>query len=194
MGLKIWLKCPKAVPWKTKFGPKCKWFKTSYLKFFVFENIISVSDIQRFYICPQVSMDIIRCFFYSFDFLAESLKSNKNWLKRSLIFQYSLAQKTSLILTTSTHLTLKIIYSHNAAKNLSYLANFPASIFLFGVKKSICTAPFLKAQELNSWSTLKANVCIFLYISVRKCLFLRRGKNLSGLERQNNFSERWLAV
>ena len=34
--------------------------------------------------------------------------------------------------------------------------------------QEICTAPFLDAQELYSRSTLKANVHILLYISVRK--------------------------
>ena len=33
--------------------------------------------------------------------------------------------------------------------------------------------------ELHSWSTLKANVCIFLYITVRKLLLQRRRKILS---------------
>ena len=53
-------------------------------------------------------------------------------------------------------------------------------MFLFGVRKNIRTAPFLDAQELYSWSTLKANVCIFLYISDRTFLFQRRSKILSG--------------
>ena len=40
-------------------------------------------------------------------------------------------------------------------------------MFLLGVRENICTAPFLDAQELHFWITLKANVCIFLYISAR---------------------------
>ena len=43
-------------------------------------------------------------------------------------------------------------------------------------QKNICGAPFLDARELHSWSNLKANVCIFLYISVRKSLFQRRSE------------------
>ena len=35
------------------------------------------------------------------------------------------------------------------AKNITH---FPANMFLFGVRKNICTAPFLDAQELHSWS------------------------------------------
>ena len=41
-----------------------------------------------------------------------------------------------------------------------------------------CT--FLDPQVLYSWNTLKANVCIFLYISLRKVLFQRRSKIWSG--------------
>ena len=42
-------------------------------------------------------------------------------------------------------------------------------MFLFGVRKNIYTAQFPDAQELISGSNLIANVCIFLYISLRKC-------------------------
>ena len=58
-------------------------------------------------------------------------------------------------------------------------------------QKNICTTSFLDAQELHSWRTLKASVCIFLYISLRKFLFQSRSKFLSGGRwdggRLNNF-------
>ena len=114
------------------------------------------------------------------DFLVESFKDNKNQQKRSNFLQHSFALEPSLILRTSTHLMLKIICSRNTAKNLSDFTNFRANLFLFGFRKDICTAPFLDAQELHFSSTLKANVCIFLYISVRKFLFQRCSKILSG--------------
>ena len=93
--------------------------------------------------------------------------------------QHSFARKTLLILRISTHLTLKIICSRNTAKNLSDFKDFPADMFLLGVRENICTAIFLDAQELHFWSTLKANVYIFLYISVRKFLFQRCSNILS---------------
>ena len=130
-------------------------------------------------------------FFLISDFLAGSLKANKNYRKRSLIFQYGLTQNTSLISLTSTHLILKIIYSQNTIKNLSHFTNFPVNIFLFGVRKKICNGPFLDTQELHSSSALKANVYAFLYISLRKFLLQRRSKILSvgigGGWRLNNF-------
>ena len=43
---------------------------------FFFENI--TSGIQRFYICPDVPVDITRVFSLISDFLAESLETNKN--------------------------------------------------------------------------------------------------------------------
>ena len=73
-------------------------------------------------------------------------------------------------------LEIENIMLYNTAKNLSHFTYFPANIYLFGVRKHICTASFLDPQELHSWSTLKANVCIFLYISVRKFLFQRSSK------------------
>ena len=47
-------------------------------------------------------------------------------------------------------------------------------------KKYIGATQFLGAQELHSKSTLKVHVCIFLYIALRKFLFQRRSKLLSG--------------
>ena len=61
-----------------------------------------------------------------------------------------------------------------------WLDKFSANMFLFGVRKNICTAFFIDAQEIHYWSILKANVCIFLYISLRNLLFQRRSKVLSG--------------
>ena len=98
---------------------------------------------------PHVPAAIIRVFFIP-EFIAENIKANKNQPKRSLILQYSFAQKASLILRISTLLKLKIICSQNTVKKLSQFTNFSAKMFLFGVRKNICTAPFPDAQELLS--------------------------------------------
>ena len=140
-----------------------------------------ISDIQLFYIRLHIPVHITAIFFLISDFLAERLKTNKNYRKRSLTLQYNFTQKTSLILWTS--MTLKIICSHNIAKNPFHFTNFPANMFLFGVGKNIFrngAVPFLDTQQLYSWSTLKANACVFLYISVRKFLFDRSSKILYG--------------
>ena len=42
---------------------------------------------------------------------------------------------------------------HNTTKDLSDFTNFPGNMVLFGVQK----------KKLHSWTTLKANVCIFRY-------------------------------
>ena len=128
---------------------------------------------------PHVPVDIIRVFFIP-EFVAENLKANKSQRKISLILQYSFVQKTTVISQISTLMKLKTKCSQNTAKKLSQFTNFPANKFLFGVRKNICTAPFPDATELLSWSTLKANVCIFLCISQRKVFFQRRSKILSG--------------
>ena len=117
-----------------------------------FENIIS--GIQVVY--TRTFQWTLSEFSLISDFLTEILKANKNYWKRSLILQYSFAQKTSLILRISFHLTLKTIYSRNTTKTLSVFTNIPENIFRFSVWNNICTAPFLDAQEPHSW---KASRC-----------------------------------
>ena len=68
-------------------------------------------------------------FFLISDFLAESFKANKKYQERSHILQYSFAQKSSLILPTSTHLIFKILCSRNTAKKLSDFINFQQICF-----------------------------------------------------------------
>ena len=123
-------------------------------------------------ICLKIPKSGASELFLISDFPAEMVKANKNYQKASHILQYNFAQKTSLILQASAHLSLKIICSRNTARSISGFTNFPVNMFLFGVRKDICTAAF-DAQELHFWSTLKANVCILLYISVRKFLLVR---------------------
>ena len=133
----------------------------------------------NFYIFAQMFQQTSSEFLYHFRFSGRKPQIHQKLRKRSLIVQHSFARKTSLILRTSTHLTLKIICSRNAAKNLSDFKKFPADMFLLGVRENICTEPFLDAEELHFWNTSKANICIFLYISLRKFFPQRRSNNLS---------------
>ena len=103
------------------------------------ENI--TSSIQRFYISPDVPIDTIRVFFLNFRFSSRKYQSQQKLAKK-----FPSVQFPSTILRTSTHFTLKIMSSRNTAKSLSDFANFPADMFLFGVRKNICTAPFPDAQ------------------------------------------------
>ena len=111
--------------------------------------------------------------FFIPEFIAENIKPNKNQRKRSPILQYIFTQMTTLILRISTLLKLKIKCSQNKAKQnkLSQFTHFPTDMFLFGVRKNICIASFPDAQELLSSNNLKANVCMFLYISLTKFYF-----------------------
>ena len=77
--------------------------------------------------------------FINFRFSGGKSQSQQKLEKRSLILQYSFAQKPSLNVRTSTQ--------------KPYFKNCPANMFLVGVRKHICTAPFLDAQELRSRST-----------------------------------------
>ena len=104
-----------------------------------FQNIIS--GIQTFYSSSHLTKNIIR------------RSQSQQKLTTKITHFTILFRSKSLILRTSTQLTLKAICSRNSIKNLSHFTNFPASIFLLGVRKIICIALFLDVQELHSWST-----------------------------------------
>ena len=76
-------------------------------------------------------------------------------------------------------------WKQNGPTSQLWRINFPENMSLFGVRNSICTAPFLDTQDVvlgnqemvqykcYFWDQTEkcfreANVCIFLYISVRK--------------------------
>ena len=63
----------------------------------IFEILFSKILLRAYSLGPHVPLDIIRVYFIP-KFVAENLKANKNQRKRSLILQYSFAQKISLIL------------------------------------------------------------------------------------------------
>ena len=109
---------------------------------YFFENIIS--GIQLFYIRPDAPAE----FLFSFRFSSRKSQSQQKLAKKISHFTIQFL-KTSLILRTSTQLALKITCSRNTVKNLSDIKNFPAKMFLLGVRKNICTASFLDAQELH---------------------------------------------
>ena len=108
----------------------------------------------------------------------EHLFHSKNSLKKHHSFYRPEFTQHCKNYTPATHL-----------KSLLTLQIFQQKCFwLFSEKKNISTVQLLDVQELHSLNTLKANLCIFLYISVRKCLFQRRRKFLSG-GRLNNFQK-----
>ena len=132
-----------------------------------FENIIS--SIQLFYIRPDVSADIFRVSLY-FRFTGRKLQVQQKLAKKIIHCTMQFRSKNLTHFTNLDSLDIENICSRNTAKNLSDFKKFPADMFLLGVRENICTAPFLDTQELNFWSTLKANICILLYISVRNFL------------------------
>ena len=48
------------------------------------------------------------------------------------------------------HVSFDDTDTQSKVKKLPRFTNFPAKIFLFGVRKNICTAPFPDGQELLS--------------------------------------------
>ena len=130
------------------------------------ENLIFVIPFlkilfQAYNFSPHVLMDLIRIFLFQiwWQKISKPIKTSE---KDHSFYNTVSLKKTSLIFQIAASLKLKIICSQNTVKIFSQFTNFPGKMLLFGVRKNICTAPFPDAQELLSWSTLKAKVCIFL--------------------------------
>ena len=104
---------------------------------------------------------------FLFNFRLSSRKS-QNHQKLPKNITHFIIQFLSKNLTHFMNLnSLKITCSRNTAKNLSdFTTNFLANTFLFGVRRKHFHSTISWRPKLHSWSTLKANALIFLYISV----------------------------
>ena len=118
---------------------------------------------------PHVPVDIIRVFL--FQNLQQKISKPIKPGKKITHFTIQFRSKNLVHFTNRNSFEIEIICSQNTTKKRSHYTDFPANMFLFSIRKNICTSPFPDTQELLSWSTLKANIWIFLYISLRKFLF-----------------------
>ena len=73
------------------------------------------------------------------DFLVETLKDNKNYQKRSVILWTVPLKKLTSFYEPQFNIVKNIIQQEN--QKPTHFTNFPANMFLVGVRKNICTAP-----------------------------------------------------
>ena len=190
---------PKAVPWKAKLGPKYKWFKNLIFRILFLKILFRA---YKVFIFVQTFHWISSDFFFSFRLSSRKCRSQQKLTKKITYFtvQFCLKNLTHFTNLNSFDIENNMLSQHS--QKPFWLYKFSANMFLFGIRKNICTAPFLDAQELHSSITLKANVCIFLYISLRNLLFQRRSKVFSGkswdggreVARGREGGLRWLAA
>ena len=149
-----------------KTGPKYEWFKISYLEFVFFENIRAYSVfifLQTFQLTPS------EFFFLNFRFSCRKSQSQQKLAKKITHFTIQFCSKNLTHFTNLNSFDIENnMLSQHSQKPL-WLYKFYAKHFSVWCQKSICTAPFLDAQERHSWSTLKRNL-----------FFSRRSKVLSG--------------
>ena len=126
-----------------KLGSKYKWFKISYLEFYFGEYNFRH---KTFLYSSHVLVDSIRAFFNS-RFSSRKSQTQEKLSKKITHFTIQFRSKNLTLFTNLKSLNIE-------TNMLLLLTNFSANIFLFGVRKNALTI----------------NVCIFLYISIRKLL------------------------
>ena len=104
------------------------------------------------------------------------------WTSSEFLFKFRFSSRKSQsqqnLAKKITHFTIQF-----QSKNLSFFTNLDS----LDIKNNMLSQ-FLDAQERNFWSTLKASVCIFLYISVR--IFFQRRSNI--LSDGSGLGEGWI--
>ena len=120
-------------------------------------------------VLPYVPVGIIRVFF-NFRFFNRNSQSQKKLAKKITYFTISFRSKNFTYFKKFNSLDIE----KNIAKQTQH-NQIPFWLYKFYgkqvsgwcQKKTFGLHQFLDAQELHSRSTMKANVCVFLYISVR---------------------------
>ena len=150
---KHWLKRPKAVLPKEKFGPKYKWFKISYLKLFFWKNFFGH---KIFLYWSTRCSGHHQSFFLISDFLVESLKASKIYRKSHSFYNIVLLKKP---LTHYMNLNSLDAVATQPKNFLNLL-----KIFCLVSEKNICTPPFFDAQNCileALWKQMSVYFCIY---------------------------------
>ena len=105
--------------------------------------------------------------FFDFRFSSRKSQSQQKLAKKSTYFTIQFHSNNLTHFTNlTTQLTLKITCSRNTAKNLSHFTDFPANMFLFGVKKKIFALHHFLAPKNciveALWKQISAYFCISL--------------------------------
>ena len=118
-------------------------------------------------------------FFLISDFLAEVSKPTKASKKDHTFYNTVPLKKTSLILRTSNHFTLKTISARSTAKKLSDFKNFQQTCFCLVSEKILALHHFLKPKNCILEALWK-QMSVYLYIPFKKFFFRKRSKVLAG--------------
>ena len=128
------------------------------------QNRIFVILFLKILYSPTLSNGHHHSFFVP-DFLAESLKANnKNQQERSLILQLSFSRN----LTHITNLNSLDIENNMLSKHLSYFTDFPANMFLFGIRKNICDSLTPRSAFLKHFESK----CLHIYVYLPEKMFV----------------------
>ena len=151
---KHWLKRPKAVHQNTKFEPKYKWFRISYLKLVFLKTFFRACNTFQWT--------------YSEFHLSRKCQSQQNLPKKITHFTIQFRSKN---LTHFTNLNSFEIENNMLPKH----SQKTFSVYKFSSKH---VSVWCKKKHLHctiSWrprtTFLKANICIFLYTSLRNFCF-----------------------
>ena len=111
-------------------------------------------------------------FFLNFIFSTRKSQNRQKLAKRITHFTIQICSKNLTHLRTSTHLTLKIMCSRNTTNNLSDFTNFPAKMFLYGVRFAL--HHFLTPKNCILFLKDFESKCLCISLYLRKKAFVSK--------------------
>ena len=142
------------------------------MEFFLWNIILGAKLLYNItYIRLHVPVDMIRIYAFNFRFISSKSQSQQKQAKKTHFTIHFHSENLIYLMNLNLNLNgneNNMLPQHN--RNPFHFKNFAANLFLFGVRKKF--AEMLQYHILtprncnNSWNTLKANVCMFLYVSV----------------------------
>ena len=155
---KHWLKHPKAVPQKTKFGPKYKWFKISYLELFYWKYYFWHTT---FFYSSTCYSEHHESSFFDFRFSRRKSQSQQKLLIKITYFAIQVCSKHLTHFANLSSLDIENnMHRKHCQKSFSLYKFFRKNISVWRQKKHLhCT---------SSWHPRTA----FLKHFESKCLFI----------------------
>ena len=119
-------------------------------------------------------------FFFNSKFSSRKSQSQQNLAKKITHFTIQFRSKNLTHLTNLNSLDIENKIQPQRSQKTFWLYKFSYKHVSVWCQKKYFHCTISWRPWAQSWSTLKANVCIFLFISLRKFLFQKRSKVLSG--------------
>ena len=126
---------------------------------------------QRFYICPDVPVNIIRVIF-NFRFSSRNSQNQQKLAKKITHFAIQFRSKNLTCFTNLNSLDIENNIHPQHSQKISDFTHFPANMFLFGVRKKYLHCTISRRPRTALLKHFESR-CLYISIYLIKKIFVR---------------------